>query len=81
MNRFTNSLSLEVAGLEITVNSVDPGPTDTGWMSRELKSEILENAPMKRLGQPMDAANLIELLISEKSQWITGQIIHSRGGL
>lgn len=81
MNRFTNSLSLEVAGLGITVNSVDPGATDTSWMSRELKSEILENAPMKRLGQPMDVANLIEFLISEKAQWITGQIIHSRGGL
>ena len=80
MNRFTNSLSLEVAGLGITVNSVDPGPTDTGWMSRESKSEILKNAPMKRLGQPMDVANLIEFLISEKAQWVTGQIIHSRGG-
>ena len=80
MNRFINSLSLEVAGLGITVNSVDPGPTDTGWMSRESKSEILKNAPMKRLGQPMDVANLIEFLISEKAQWVTGQIIHSRGG-
>jgi 3-oxoacyl-[acyl-carrier protein] reductase len=81
MNRFTNSLALEVAPLGITVNAVDPGPTDTGWMESALKESLLHQAPMKRLGMPDDVANLIEFLISEKSQWITGQILHSRGGL
>jgi 3-oxoacyl-[acyl-carrier protein] reductase len=80
INRFTNSLALEVASLGITVNAVDPGPTDTGWMDRTLKENLLQQAPMKRLGEPDDVANLIEFLISEKSQWITGQILHSRGG-
>jgi len=80
MNRFTNSVALEVAGLGITVNSVDPGPTDTGWMPPELKADLLRHAPMQRLGTPDDAAKLIEFLVSDNAQWITGQILHSRGG-
>lgn len=78
---FTLSLSAEVAALGITVNAVDPGITDTGWISPELKVKWSQEAPMGRVGLPQDAARLISFLASEDAGWITGQVIHSRGGL
>lgn len=79
---FTVTLAAEVAPRGITVNAVDPGPTDTGWISAlpELKQHLLESAPFGRLGQPEDAARLIAFLAGDAAEWITGQIMHSRGG-
>jgi len=77
---FTVTLAVEVAPRGITVNAVDPGPTDTGWMNEEIKRELLPKFPMGRIGQPEDAARLIAFLASEDSGWITGQIIRSTGG-
>jgi 3-oxoacyl-[acyl-carrier protein] reductase len=78
---FTISLSAEAASLGITVNAVDPGITDTGWISPEMKAKWSAESPMKRVGMPVDAARLIRFLASEDAGWITGQVIHSRGGL
>ncbi len=77
---FTLSLAGGVAKLGITVNAVDPGPTDTGWMNPELKDILSKRTPSGRVGLPQDAARLIAFLASEESEWITGQIIHSNGG-
>ena len=76
---FTLSLSAAVAHRGITVNAVDPGPTDTGWMSAELRESLVRNSPMGRLGMPLDAARVIMFLASEESQWLTGQVLRSRG--
>ena len=76
----TISLSAGVGHLGITVNAVNPGPTDTGWMSEELKEALLPKFPFGRIGQPADAARLITFLASDDAAWITGQIIHSEGG-
>lgn len=80
ISAFTVSLAAELAPLQITVNAVDPGPTDSGWMNEELKSFLLPRFPMKRIGQPEDAARLVKMLASDEAGWITGQIIHSDGG-
>ncbi|MGG1364991.1 SDR family oxidoreductase [Priestia megaterium] len=80
VSTFTKSVAIELAPLKITVNAVDPGPTNTGWMSSELKEELLPKFPMGRLGEPRDAAKLVIFLASEESEWITGQVIHSDGG-
>ncbi len=79
VDAFTLSLSAAVARRGITVNAVDPGPTDTGWMSTELRESLIDSAPMGRLGIPLDAARLIVFLASEEGQWVTGQVIRSRG--
>jgi 3-oxoacyl-[acyl-carrier protein] reductase len=78
---FTVSLAAEVAPRGITVNAVDPGATDTGWMSDELRQLLRARTPLGRLGLPTDAANLICFLASEQGGWITGQVLHSRGGM
>lgn len=78
---FTTSLAAGVAARGITVNAVDPGVTDTGWIGADLRTALLARAPMGRLGLPSDAANLICFLASEQAGWITGQVLHARGGL
>src|SRR5260370_35900843 len=75
---FTVSLAAEVAPKGITVNAIDPGPTDTGWMSEEIKANIVRASGRDRLGQPEDAARMIVFLASDAGEWISGQIIHAR---
>ncbi|WP_430790684.1 SDR family oxidoreductase [Virgibacillus flavescens] len=77
---FTLSLSAEVAPIGITVNAVNPGPTDTGWMTEDLHEELSAKFRMGRSGKPDDAARLISFLASEEAEWITGQVINSEGG-
>jgi 3-oxoacyl-[acyl-carrier protein] reductase len=77
---FTVTLAAEVGHSGITVNAVNPGPTDTGWMTEELKRELSAKFPAGRVGEPEDAARLVAFLAGEEACWITGQIIHSEGG-
>lgn len=77
---FTLSLAAGVATLGITVNAVDPGPTDTGWMDEALKHELSRRTPAGRVGLPEDVARLVAFLASMEAEWVTGQIIHSNGG-
>jgi 3-oxoacyl-[acyl-carrier protein] reductase len=76
---FTSSLAPSVAGMGITVNAVDPGATDTGWITEEQRAAWTAEMAMGRIGQPEDAARLITFLASDAGAWITGQVIHSRG--
>jgi 3-oxoacyl-[acyl-carrier protein] reductase len=78
---FTLSVSVEVGRWGITVNAIDPGITDTGWIPKELKEKWSKESPMGRVGKPKDAAKLVRFLASKDAGWITGQVIHSRGGL
>lgn len=80
VDAFTVTFAAEVASRGITVNAVNPGPTDTGWMTEQVKTELLPRFPMGRVGQPEDAARLIRFLASDEAEWITGQILHSDGG-
>jgi 3-oxoacyl-[acyl-carrier protein] reductase len=77
---FTRTLAAEVGHKGITVNAINPGPTDTGWMDEKSRREIMSKFPLGRIGQPEDAARLVAFLASDEAAWITGQIIHSEGG-
>ena len=76
----TVSAAAELAPRGITVNAVDPGPTDTGWMTPELADRLAAESPAGRVSRPADAAALVAFLVSPRAGWITGQIVHSDGG-
>ncbi len=74
------SLSAELIARGITVNAVNPGPNDTGWVSDELRPELLARSPLGRIGTPEDTADLVSFLCSEQGGWVTGQVLNSEGG-
>jgi len=74
------SAAVELGPRGITVNAVDPGPTDTGWISTELADAIVRATPLGRLGRPDDAGALVGFLCSARGGWITGQVLRSDGG-
>ncbi len=77
------SLAIEVARRNINVNIVAPGFIDTE-MTEDLKarhSEIVKTIPSRRIGTVEDVADLVEFLISDKSSYITGQVIPVNGGV
>jgi 3-oxoacyl-[acyl-carrier protein] reductase len=78
LHQATLTLSDELIDRGITVNTVNPGPTNTGW---EIATQDPRPAmPLGRWGEPDDAARLIAWLCSGEAQWITGQVINSEGG-
>jgi 3-oxoacyl-[acyl-carrier protein] reductase len=59
------AFTITLAAERIILDFVDPSPTNTCWMTEELKQELLLHFPMGRIGQPEDAARLIAFLASE----------------
>lgn len=81
---FTKSMAKELASRGIRVNAVAPGfiETDmTNVLKEEVKLEMLKMIPLNTMGNPSDIANLVVFLASEKSDYITGQIIKIDGGM
>jgi len=76
---FTRSLAAELAPLGITVNAVDPGATDTGWISDSMRREWAVPSGVPKVNQPDDAARVIVFLASDAARHVTGQVIHARG--
>lgn len=77
---FTQSLAADLASLGINVNAVNPGPTDSTWMTDDIRQHLLPKFPKGRIGEPDDAARLISFLVGEDGYWVTGQEMHSEGG-
>jgi 3-oxoacyl-[acyl-carrier protein] reductase len=81
MDRIVLSAAWEFKSLGITANVINPGATDTGWMSaRQMDTERLR-VPLGRVGLPQDCANLVKFLCSRDGGWINAQLIHSNGGI
>lgn len=81
----TKALAAEFAP-KIRVNCIAPSITNTPLASTLLNTDEKKEAnaqrhPLKKIGQPEDLANLAAFLLSEKSNWITGQVIHADGGM
>jgi 3-oxoacyl-[acyl-carrier protein] reductase len=77
---FTRSIAIEVGPLGITVNTVAPGPVQTGYISAAQEEQLLPEIPLRRIGQPQDIANAIVFLASDQARWLTGQVIKVSGG-
>jgi len=81
---FTKSMARELASRGIRVNGIAPGfiQTDmTDVLKEDVKEEMLKAIPLSTFGKPKDIADLVVFLASEKSDYITGQIINVDGGM
>ena len=81
---FTKSLAKELASRNILVNAVAPGfiGTDmTNVLKEDVKDKILDQIPLKRIGEAEEVANVVKFLASKDSSYITGQVIHIDGGM
>ena len=81
----TRALAAEFAPT-IRVNCIAPSLTDTPMAAALLNTEEKRNAnalrhPLRRIGTPADIAHMAEFLLTEKSGWVTGQIMHVDGGI
>ncbi|MFM9840393.1 MAG: SDR family NAD(P)-dependent oxidoreductase [Cyclobacteriaceae bacterium] len=81
----TKALAAEFAP-KIRVNCIAPSITDTPLAGTLLNTDEKKEAnaqrhPLKKIGKPEDLANLAAFLLSEKSSWITGQVLHADGGM
>ena len=81
----TRQLSIELAKANVCVNAIQAGVTDTAALRKiPGNNKMMKNAreinPHKRLTTPSDIADVIELLISYESSWMTGNIIRVDGG-
>lgn len=82
INGFSRALALELAARKITVNVVAPGAIKTPGASSsdEVIARTVAMIPAARMGEPEDIANAVAFLASEKSSYITGQVIVVDGG-
>jgi 3-oxoacyl-[acyl-carrier protein] reductase len=81
---FSKSLAREVGARGITVNTVAPGFIDTDMTSSLAdahKEALLENVPVKRLGEPEEIAAAVSFLASESAAYITGETLNVNGGM
>ncbi|WMJ24392.1 3-oxoacyl-ACP reductase FabG [Paludicola sp. MB14-C6] len=81
---FTKALAKEVGLSNVNVNCVAPGVVMTDMMQgfdEQTLSQIKEETPLNRLGNPEMIANTVYFLATEQSEFITGQVISPNGGI
>ncbi len=76
----TTTLADQLADQGIRINTVNPGPVDTGYLTDDMWREVAPMFPFGRYGQPDDPARLISWLVTDEAQWVTGQILNTEGG-
>ncbi|MFB4303096.1 SDR family oxidoreductase [Actinomadura sp. NTSP31] len=83
VNGLTQQLAHELGGMNIRVNAVAPGPTDTEAtrvQAGDAAKDLVKNMALKRFGQPEDMLGAVKFLLSDDASWVTGQIIAVDGG-
>lgn len=76
----TLTLADQLADEGITVNCVNPGPVDTGYVTPDVAEQTAPMFPFGRWGEPDDPARLIEWLVGDDGRWMTGQVLNTEGG-
>lgn len=83
VNGLTQQLAHELGGMNIRVNAIAPGPTDTEATRTQTggaAQEIVKSLAIKRMGQPGDMVGTCLFLLSEEAAWMTGQVLNVDGG-
>ena len=81
---FSKSLAREVGARGVTVNTVAPGFIDTDMtssLSDDHKNILLQQVPVKRLGEPEEIAAAVSFLASQDAGYVTGETLHVNGGM
>lgn len=84
INGLTQQLAHELGYLNIRVNAIAPGPTDTEGTRMFVgdgASDLVKSAALQRLGQSSDMVGACLFLLSDEASWITGQVLNVDGGL
>lgn len=83
----TKTVAAELLDLGIVLNTIDPGPVNTGYLDPETTDrpldeiqEWIRTTPFGRVGRPTDPANLISWLATDEGAWVVGQVLSSDGG-
>jgi 3-oxoacyl-[acyl-carrier protein] reductase len=76
----TRTLADHLADQRITLNTINPGPVDTGYATPETHEMVRRQFPQGNWGAPDDPARLIAWLATDEAAWITGQTISTEGG-
>ena len=76
----TPSLAAGLAERGIRLNTVNPGPVDTGYMDAPTLRAVDAMFPSGRTARPQDPARLICWLLTDDASWVTGQVISTEGG-
>ena len=84
LNGLTHCLTKELGHMNIRVNAIAPGPTQTSALDAQVPAQFRDNlvaqTPISRLGQPQDMADACLFLLSDAASWISGQILAVDGG-
>ena len=83
INGLTQQLAHELGGMNIRVNAIAPGPTDTPatrTQAGDAAQELVKGLALKRMGQPEDLVGACLFLLSDEASWLTGQIVNVDGG-
>ena len=81
---FTKSLARETARYKLNVNCVCPGPTETPLLASipdKQREALMRAIPFRRFAQPSDVADAILFFASDRSSYLTGQVLSVSGGL
>ena len=85
VDAMTPIFAKELAGRNITVNGIAPGPVATALYLDGKTPEQLEHvaglSPMGRIGQPEDIANLVAVMVRGDAEWVNGQTLRANGGM
>jgi 3-oxoacyl-[acyl-carrier protein] reductase len=81
LDRIVLAAAWEFRDLGITANVVNPGATDTGWMTADQMADFARQILGGRVSVPQDCANLVSFLCSDAGGWINRQLLYSNGGV
>jgi 3-oxoacyl-[acyl-carrier protein] reductase len=77
---FASSVAEQYGRHGVRINTVNPGPVDTGYAPPDVHEAVRRRFPQARWGDPDDPARLIAWLATDEAAWITGQVINTEGG-